>query len=291
MDAEDLCGSASPSSSPAPSTPTSAYCSIPSDSSPSAASLGDALDAACDEQLETEPNASQDSDDRLLDSLALASSEDAALHDGCEPVPSGELEEVGCGGERVASGEENGGVALGEAEDAVPKELADVPLAIIIMQMLLSLSTRTKSTITKRLHKVRAFMNDGCMPGFLVTTACSGTDLIIPTLSLFFRLAVLMLGAGLGAIEVEHMWSCEWTPYKAQWIGEVLGAETIFKNVLDICKNKAAVHLSALHQDGFAFVSGGTLFASGFSCKSVSALNMFRQHFQNAIQKNRGSTG
>ena len=126
-------------------------------------------------------------------------------------MSSGELDEGGCGGEPVASGEEDGEGTSGEVEGAVPKAFADLPMAAIIMNMLLSLSASAKLTLKKRVQSVHRLLADGCFAGFLVSTACSGTDLIVPTLSLFFSLVFVMLGVP-DAIKLDHSWSCEWTP-------------------------------------------------------------------------------
>ena len=173
-----------------------------------------------------------------------------------------------------------------KAEDILPSDLADVPMAIIALNMLLSLPANIKSILKQRLQGVHRLLADGCSAGFLVATACSGTDLIIPTMSIFFRLVALTLGMP-ESIQLEHAWSCEWTPWKAEWIRDVMGASTIFKDVTHLGKQRAATHGA----DALEFVCSSLLFATGFSCKSVSAYNQFRSTFHDAIRKKKGSTG
>ena len=64
-----------------------------------------------------------------------------------------------------------------------------MPLAIIIIKMLFAICSSDFSEALKdRIRCLRSFLDDGCMPGLLISTAFSGTDLIIPALSLFFMM-------------------------------------------------------------------------------------------------------
>ena len=62
-----------------------------------------------------------------------------------------------------------------------------LPLIIIAKQMIANLCTHDADHVRVQLGKIARFITDSCTTGFLITTACSGTDLMSSILTIFFE--------------------------------------------------------------------------------------------------------
>ena len=161
----------------------------------------------------------------------------------------------------------------------------DVPLAPVMRKMLLALSPAMAARMVGQVANLNAWIDDSCLDGLPLTTSCSGTDLILPVLNLFFLIATLMMGVPL--IQPRHLWSCESDSQKAAWITQVMGIGRIFADVGDLSSGLAKEHFTSL----MGQVSSGLIHACGFNCQSVSGLNKQRKMFNRCIRKRKGKTG
>ena len=175
------------------------------------------------------------------------------------------------------------------AEDDYGREQRDTrfhfPLARIIATMLMLLPATYALSIRQQSANIGTFLADSCQDNFSVTTACSGTDLLVPVMLLFFQTSARVLSTA--EVEISHLWSCENDEYKSRWIRDVMGCSQVFRDIKDIATGKAA----AWQHEVATLVSCGLLYACGFSCKSISALNSQRHKFLTCIRSRKGSTG
>ena len=161
----------------------------------------------------------------------------------------------------------------------------DVPLAPVMRKMLLALSPAMAARMVGQVANLNAWIDDSCLDGLPLTTTCSGTDLILPVLNLFFLIATSMMGVPL--IQPRHLWSCKSDSQKAAWITQVMGIGRIFADVGDLSSGLAKEHFTSL----MGQVSSGLIHACGFNCQSVSGLNKQRKMFNRCIRKRKGKTG
>ena len=182
---------------------------------------------------------------------------------------------------------------LRKAEEELPepptKQAALSPLIIIIMRvMLTNLCLNAHEACDKlktNMNLLLACVIDSCCVGLTLTTACSGTDLVSPVLTAFFVACCDCLDSV--PLQVQHLWSCENTAWKARWISRVVGMETVFTDIHQLPFGRAATHASSVAE----LVSSGILHVVGFSCKSVSLLNSQRRKYLKCIRKGAGTTG
>ena len=160
-----------------------------------------------------------------------------------------------------------------------------MPLAPVMRKMLLALSPAMAARMVGQVANLNTWIDDSCLDGLPLTTSCSGTDLILPVLNLFFLIATLMMGVPL--IQPRHLWSCESDSQKAAWITQVMGIGRIFADVGDLSSGLAKEHFTSL----MGQVSSGLIHACGFNCQSVSGLNKQRKMFNRCIRKRKGKTG
>ena len=110
---------------------------------------------------------------------------------------------------------------------------------------------------------------DTCCKGMPVTTGCSGTDLIIPTLEEFCSLFHELFGSMepvTDPLVIDHLWSCEKEGWKADWIQRVIGCDQVFTDVEELTKASAELHTGAGKRAAKrAKVTQGLLHAAGFS--------------------------
>ena len=117
-----------------------------------------------------------------------------------------------------------------------------------------------------------------------VGTACSGTD------SPIFSLAGLPRALRLLGWECDppkHVFSCECDPPKQQWIKGMCSPLHLFTNIGELGQEYAHDMLMQTQ----SYVPPVTLFIAGFSCKSVSGLNLARSMFKHACEVEEGETG
>ena len=159
------------------------------------------------------------------------------------------------------------------------------PLATIITSMLLLLSAVYAMKIKQQIQNIDMFLEDNCVTHFAVTTACSGSDLIVPSLLFFFEIAAKVLSTSV--VLISHLWSCENTEFKAKWIKNVMGTSVVFRDIGELASGDASVWWDSAKQ----LVQCGLLYACGFSCKSISALNNNAAAFAACIASRKGTTG
>ena len=169
-------------------------------------------------------------------------------------------------------------------------QIPSTPLRTIISNMLLMCDEGDISCMKQQMANLQKLCEDVCSSaGIPVTTACSGTDLVIPALSTFFSVFDSLYGdvePATSRMGVDHLWSCECTPWKSEWIRNVMGGSTVFKDVKELGSRVAEVHGGDTKP-----VLKGFLHATGFSCKSVSAMHRHRTRFKRCIKQRKGSTG
>ena len=126
-----------------------------------------------------------------------------------------------------------------------------------------------------------------CLPQS-VGTACSGTDSPVIALA---ALTEALLHMGFPSAPTIHEFSCEADPAKRGWIRRVCRPLHLFDDIRNLGQNFAR---DVVHGDGLGFQSRVPevfLFIAGFSCKSVSGLNLCRGMYQNACAIEVGETG
>jgi len=110
----------------------------------------------------------------------------------------------------------------------------------------------------------------------------NAVSMLVP---LFF--SIISTKFGLPCVQAKHLWSCENSPKKYQWIRRVANVDLVFKDICSLGKGFAEAWDKTCDQEIFR----GTLFTSVFSCKSVSYLNRLRAFFTGCISSSVGSTG
>jgi len=121
---------------------------------------------------------------------------------------------------------------------------------------------------------------------FTIATACSGTEAPILTLA---GLKPGMAKFGVGEnIAFEQVFACESDRNKQPWILALHPSLTLLFN--DICDlGNAQAH--CVINDCLKDIPQAMLLVAGFSCKSVSMLNMVKHLFKGAILDQTGETG
>ena len=176
-------------------------------------------------------------------------------------------------------------MALVSSPLTMPPPPRTSPLHSILDLMLGKCPSSYKALMKHKLQSIRSFILDTCGNGLTLTTACSGTDLVCETVSIFLRHVLAEFSDP--AVEVEHLWSCESVHWKARWIREVMKTETIFCDISELPTGLACVHGRTVR----AWMTSGLVHATAFSCKSVSVMNSWRKHFRNCIADRSGTTG
>ena len=241
-----------------------------------------------------------DDDDRLDEALASAAddSQPVVLAASLPEIPLGwrecEPEAADSLGVETALG---AACEADENDEYTPKE-EEVPtcepppvtspaflaLICIMTTMLSSLNPAARENFEASMVLLAEYIIDSCCVGMTLTSACSGSDLVCPVLQAFFNVCTDHLRTA--PVKVQHLWSCEFTPWKASWIERVIGMGTVFRDVHELPTGRAFTH-RWIHE----LVSAGLLHVCGFSCKSVSMLNNGRKKFLKCIRQRTGSTG
>ena len=107
----------------------------------------------------------------------------------------------------------------------------------------------------------------------------------MPSLLFFFEIAAKVLSTSV--VLISHLWSCENTEFEAKWIKNVMGTSVVFRDIRELASGDASVWWDSAKQ----LVQCGLLYACGFSCKSISALNNNAQAFATCIASRKGTTG
>ena len=110
----------------------------------------------------------------------------------------------------------------------------DSPIATVIWNMIRSAPSYAASHVKEQLQHMAAYLDDGCLSSIPVTTSCSGTDLIVEVLKVFFLIFTQFFH--LEPIHILHEWSCENEPYKCRWIREVMSGKLIFTDCAQLPK-------------------------------------------------------
>ena len=171
-----------------------------------------------------------------------------------------------------------------DSEDTADEVADPLPVIIIARAMIASLFDDDAEHLKGQLRNLADLVIDSCTMGLLLTTACSGTDLVSSVLTIFFEACTWTLSSAL--LCVEHLWSCESNKWKSDWIKRVVGQRVVFSDAADLSKGYAMTH-GMIEQ----LVTVGFLHAVGFSCKSVSMLNPNRKKFAKCIKFQSGTTG
>ena len=169
-----------------------------------------------------------------------------------------------------------------------PPTTPTTPLQEIISNMFKKCEEDELDHIQEQYANIQQLCEDSCSgAGLGVTTGCSGTDLFVPVLGLFFRVFNSIFGVD-PAVElgIDHLWSCEHIDWKCEWIRTVMGGTTVFKDLKDTSRRFAPEHSGITKP-----VLRGIVHACGFSCRSVSALHSHAKRFKKCIKHRAGSTG
>ena len=91
-----------------------------------------------------------------------------------------------------------------------------------------------------------------------------------------------------GDAAFKHMWCCECSPRKVDWICQVMGVrrENMFTDVSELHSPYAA-----LSNGVCAPVPYSEAFITGYSCKNVSMANPARSTFADCVEFGKGATG
>ena len=96
--------------------------------------------------------------------------------------------------------------------------------------------------------------------------------------------------------DIKHVFSCEHDTHKQKWIKGMCGPPHLFSDIGELGQNYATdvaneMKTESNHMHLKSYVPPVTIFIAGFSCKSVSGLNMARAMFKNACEVEAGETG
>ena len=122
--------------------------------------------------------------------------------------------------------------------------------------------------------------------GTTVGTACSGTD--SPIFALEAMATALRLLGFSGTSPPTHVFSCECDPAKQKWIEGMCSPLHLFTNIGELGQEFAH---DMFNYPMLSYVPPVTIFIAGFSCKSVSGLNLLRSAFKHACEVEEGETG
>jgi site-specific DNA-cytosine methylase len=123
-----------------------------------------------------------------------------------------------------------------------------------------------------------------------IGTGCSGSEL--------YLLSLQHLAAGLTAltgcdVSFQHVWACELSPRKRDWIRANFKPEHLFRDLKEVATGEAwdvAAGEGEAHRR-LVPVPAVDILIAGFSCKDASALNVHRASRLDAVQTGAGTTG
>ena len=155
------------------------------------------------------------------------------------------------------------------------------PMVTILESMLNGLSPTRLIHMSESMRRVADALPGGSL--WSVGTACSGCDLVIPSLQLFAETMAKHFDRN---INISHLYSCECVGFKQDWIRAHFGT-TVFCDITTLAGPQADT------------VEGGTksvpwtfLFCCGIECDSISNNNAGRaQHFDTMIDETTCATG
>ena len=115
-------------------------------------------------------------------------------------------------------------------------------------------------------------------------TLCSGTDLVVVWINSFFRVVSERFSQ---TFQYEHTFSCEHEHWKMRWILDNFRPGMMFKCVHEVASGTALNIKTGVMT---AVPKVHALWA-GFSCKSVSGMNVYSQLFKQCVRNGGGTTG
>ena len=125
----------------------------------------------------------------------------------------------------------------------------------------------------------------GTYASLAIGTACSGTDLFCKSFSDTLRCCGV--ACAVPCPRTTHLWSCESMDWKRRWIQTNMCPSKIFTDCTTLHQGIAYEDISGKQQT----VDPVFVFAAGFSCRSVSLLNMRRREHATCIKEAKGTTG
>ena len=167
---------------------------------------------------------------------------------------------------------------------------ADVPMREVNDNLIKVLSIVSRRDLHISVGRLLSFICAHGLRKFRVTSACSGTDMIVASLG---RLSVALERLTGISVQYSHPWSCESIAWKREFIRKAWGQKTIFKDVGELCNPEAAFDDESGREGDEAMESvlSGELFVAGFSCKNMSKLNKDKQDYGNCICEKKGTSG
>ena len=115
-------------------------------------------------------------------------------------------------------------------------------------------------------------------------TVCSGTDLVVVWICSFFRIISERFSR---TFQYEHTFSCEHEDWKTRWILENFRPSMMFKCIHEVATGTAQnVRTGVMEQ-----VPKVHALWAGFSCKSVSGMNIHKHLFKRCVRDGGGTTG
>ncbi len=117
-----------------------------------------------------------------------------------------------------------------------------------------------------------------------IGTFCSGSEMYMTCLPHLQR--VIAEGTG-KEVTFQHLWSCECSRRKREWIWENFGVQRIFCDVADLWMEGAHDDVTQARQE----VLPVDVLIAGFSCKDASRLNPHHTHRLNAVERGTHTTG
>ena len=115
-------------------------------------------------------------------------------------------------------------------------------------------------------------------------TVCSGTDLVVVWICSFFRIISERFSR---TFQYEHTFSCEHEDWKTRWILQNFRPSMMFKCIHEVATGTAQnVRTGVMEQ-----VPKVHALWAGFSCKSVSGMNIHKHLFKRCVRDGGGTTG
>ena len=156
---------------------------------------------------------------------------------------------------------------------------------LLVERMLETLTAQQAAMLRAHLaHFADLLSRDGCADEVGLGTLCSGTDLIVPVFEQLLGRLSQLLGRPL---RVRHKFSCELCPKKRKWIAANFAPEILFGDIRCMGQHRAWDWVS----ESEVAIPRVHIVYAGFSCRSVSGLNVHRGDFADCVHEASGSTG
>ena len=148
--------------------------------------------------------------------------------------------------------------------------------------------SRVANSLTQLARLGPVFHSDEYEGHIGVTTACSGTEIVIWTLQRCVQLLVLMLHEVRFTLGIRALWACDNGKLPVRWMKEVMQTRVIFDDIHGLkdgwCKTSHP-------KNHVRKVVVGEVFVAGFQCTDVSLLNPNRALHKSCIKQGVGKTG